>query len=72
MGEIDADFKVCFHGTIPQPDYSKPLASNLVSYVDTLLFPMPGNNPIILFQLLPNLQCDKLQPQESIFLKKNS
>ena len=32
MDEIDADFKVCFHETIPQPDYIKPLASNLVGF----------------------------------------
>ena len=32
MDKIDAVFQVCFHGTIPQPDYSKPLASNLVGF----------------------------------------
>ena len=32
MDEIDADFKVCIHGIIPQPDYSKPLASHLVGF----------------------------------------
>ena len=55
MDKIDAVFKVCFHGTIPQPDYSKTVASNLVGSVDTFFLPMHGNNPIILFQLLPNL-----------------
>ena len=49
MDEIDADFKVCFHRIIPQPDYSKPLASNYN------LVGLHGNNPIILFQLQPNL-----------------
>ena len=58
MDEIDADFKVCFHGTIPQPDYSKPLASNLVGFT----WEQSDNS-------IPTTtkSCDKLQPRE----KKN-
>ena len=57
MDKIDTVFKVCFHATISEPDYSKPLASKLVGYVDTFFYQCmgPGNNPIILLHLLPNL-----------------
>ena len=55
MDEIDADFKVCFHGTIPQPDYSKLLASNLVGFT----WEQSDNS-------IPTTakSCDKLQPRE--------
>jgi len=55
MDEIDADFKVCFHGIIPQPDYSKPLASNLVGFT----WEQSDNS-------IPTTtkSCDKLQPRE--------
>ena len=55
MDEKDADFKVCFHRTIPQPDYSKPLASNLVGFT----WEQSDNS-------IPTTakSCDKLQPRE--------
>ena len=55
MDKIDADFKVCFHGTIPQPDYSKPLASNLVGFT----WEQSDNS-------IPTTakSCDELQPRE--------
>ena len=63
MVEIDVVFKVCFHGTIPHPDYSKPLASNivLVGYVDAFFFTNvweQSNN----FIPTTAKSCDKLQP----------
>ena len=54
MDEIYEDFKVCFHGTIPQPDYSKPLASNLVGFT----WEQSDNIPTTA------KSCDKLQPRE--------
>ena len=56
MDEIDADFKVCFHGIIHQPDYSKPLASNLVGFIT---WEQSDNS-------IPTTakSCDKLQPRE--------
>ena len=56
MDEIDADFKVWFHGLIPhwQPDYSKPLASNLVGFT----WEQSDNIPTTA------KSCDKLQPWE--------
>jgi len=54
MDEIDADFNVYFHGTIPQPDYSKPLASHLVGFT----WEQSDNIPTTA------KSCDKLQPRE--------
>jgi len=61
MDKIDADFKVCFHGTIPQPDYSKPLASHLVGFT----WEQSDNIPTTA------KSCDKLQPREQKNEKKS-